>query len=235
MKKVKSLLLAATVIVGLAGHAQTVDDIINKHIDAIGGKDKLSQLKSLYVESSLDIMGTATPSIEYLLQGKGFKQESDYNGMKIINCYGEKGGWSVNPMAGVTDPQAMPDDLYNAGKGQIYFGGALIDYASKGNKVELQGKEGNDYKIKVTNGSIETDYYIDGTTYNISKTISKGEMMGQAVEITTSYSDYKKTDFGILLSYARSTDFGGFSFTTKVSKVEVNKDIDPKIFDMPTK
>lgn len=235
MKKIKSLLLAVTAMVGLAAQAQTVDEIINKHIDAIGGKDKLSQLKSVYIESSLDLMGTPAPSIEYLLQGKGFKQETEFNGAKIINCYTDKGGWSINPMAGATDAQALPDDVYNAAKGQIYFGGALVDYAAKGNKVELAGKEGNDYKIKVTNGKAESDYYVDGTAYTVSKIVSKGEMMGQPVEITVSFSDYKKTDYGIVVAYSRSTDLGGFAFTTKVNKVEVNKDIDPKIFDMPTK
>ncbi len=34
----------------------------------------------------------------------------------------------------------MPDDVYNAGKGQINVGGPLYDYAAKGNKIELFGK-----------------------------------------------------------------------------------------------
>ncbi len=57
--------------------------------------------------------------------------------------------------------------------------------------------------------------------------------MGQQVEITTSYSDYKKTDFGVMLSHTKSVDMGMFQFTQKVDKVEVNKQIDAKIFEMP--
>ena len=50
----------------------------------------------------------------------------------------------------LSEAQAMPDELYKAGRSQIYVGGALLDYASKGNTVELIGKEDNNYKIKVT-------------------------------------------------------------------------------------
>jgi hypothetical protein len=212
--------------------AQTVDEIIAKHIDAIGGKEKLGQVKSLYIENTMDVMGNQAPLTEYLLAGKGFKNETDFNGSTIIQCYTDKGGWGVNPMAGASDPQAMPEDLYKAGKGQIYVGGALVDYAAKGYKVELIGTENGNYKIKVTDGSAESTYFIDASTYYINKTVVKGEMMGQPVDVTITFSDYKKTDFGIVLPFAKTTDLGGFSLSSKVNKVEVNKEIDPKIFEM---
>ena len=238
MKRIQFLFASAALLFVAATNAQTVDDIINKHIDAVGGKDKLSQIKSLYVENSLEVMGNATSSVESLVEGKGFKSESDFNGMKIVNCYTDKGGWLLNPFAGATDPQAMPEEIYNVGKDQIYFGGnlyfasPLMDYAAKGNKAELQGKEGTNYKIKFTAGGRETTYYIDQSTYYLTKSVTKGEMMGQSIEIVSTYSDHKKTDFGIVLPNSRTTDFGQFALAAKVTKVEVNKEIDPKIFEM---
>ena len=104
--------------------------------------------------------------MEYLLAGKGFKSETDFNGSKIINCLNEKGGWTVNPMMGATDPQPMPDALYKSNKDGIYFGGALVDYAAKGYKAELADKEGNDFKIKVSDDGSEAFYFIDPVTYN---------------------------------------------------------------------
>jgi hypothetical protein len=67
----------------------------------------------------------------------------------------------------------------------------------------------------------------------LTKSIIKGEVMGQAVEITTTYSDFKKTDFGIVLPYAKNIDMGMFQLAQKTEKVEVNKAIDLKIFEIP--
>ncbi|MFI5128399.1 MAG: hypothetical protein ACHQFX_00345 [Chitinophagales bacterium] len=234
MKRVKFLFLSASLLFIVTAQAQTVDEIINKYVEAIGGKEKISQVKSIYIENSLEAMGNTSPSIESLLQGKGYRNESEFNGMKIVNCYTDKGGWAINPFTGSADAQAIPDEVYNSGKDLIYFGGSMVDYATKGNKVELTGKEGTNYKIKVTkSGGTETSYLIDASTYLITKSLAKGDFGGQSIEITTTFSDYKKTDFGIVLPYTHSTDFGGFVLNYKVTKVEVNKDLDPKIFEMP--
>ena len=233
MKSIKFSLLVLAAVTTSSLYAQTVDEIISKHTDAIGGKEKLSQVKSLYTENSVEVMGSTAPVKEYLLEGKGFKSEVDFNGTAIINCYTDKSGWSVNPMMGGTDAQSMPDGVYKSGKFQIYVGGALVDYASKGYKAELAGKEGENFKIKVSDGSNESYYFIDQKSYLLTKSVIKSEMMGQSVDVTTTYSDYKKTDFGIFIAYTKNVDTGMFQIAQKVDKVEVNKQIDPKIFDIP--
>lgn len=214
-------------------YAQTLDDVISKHVNAIGGKEKLSQVKSIYSESSMEVMGNNAPQKEYLLEGKGFKSEIEFNGTNIVQCWNDKNGWSINPLMGAADAQVIPDNIYKSTKPQIYLGGALIDYSSKGYKAELMGKEGGNFKIKVTADGNETYYFIDQNTYYLTKSIMKGEAMGQAAEITTTYSDYKKTDFGVVLAYTKTVDMGIVQYVQKTDKVEVNKQIDPKIFDLP--
>ena len=233
MKSIKFLLLALAAITSSSLYAQSVDEIISKHVEAIGGKEKLSQVKSLYTEISVDVMGNSAPQKEYLVEGKGYKSELDFNGTSIVQCVNDKGGWMVNPMAGGADAQAIPDAAYKSGKPQIFLGGALVNYAAKGYKAELMGKDGGSFKIKVSGDGNETFYFIDPTSYYLTKSIVKGEVMGQAVEITTTYSDHKKTDFGIVLPYAKNIDMGMFQMSLKTEKVEVNKAIDPKIFAMP--
>jgi hypothetical protein len=129
----------------------------------------------------------------------------------------------------------MPDDVYNAGKGQIRVGGALYDYAAKGSKIELLGKEGTAYKIKLTSKeNVESTYLIDSTSYFVTTVMSKGKMQDQDVAITTKLSDYRKTELGYVIPYAIDVDLGGqFELTIAVKKVELNKTIDPAVFAMP--
>ena len=75
MKKVKFLFFVSLLFVGMGLSAQTVDEIINKHIEAIGGKANLDQVKSLTFDMTMDVMGSSAPVTEYLLNGKGFKTE----------------------------------------------------------------------------------------------------------------------------------------------------------------
>ena len=232
--KIKNYVLPAMIALFSASaiQAQTVDEIINKHTEAIGGKEKLSQVKSLYIETTMEVMGNSTTEMESLIEAKGFKSETDFNGQKIISCYTDKGGWSINPMMGGPDAQAMSDGLYKSGKIQIYFDGVLTDYAAKGYKAELIGKEDGNFKIKLSNGDNEVLYFIDPATYYVTKSLIKSEMMGQPVDVSTTYADYKKTDFGIVVAFTKNVDMGMFQLAQKVSKVEVNKEIDPKIFEM---
>ncbi len=215
--------------------AQTADEIVTKYVAAIGGKDAISQVKSVYLESSVTMMGGENPSTTTIVDGVGFRNETEFNGTKIVQCYTDKGGWSINPMAGAASPTPMPDDVYNGGRGQINVGGPLYDYAAKGSKVELGGKEGNAYKIKLTSKeNVEAVYLIDATSYLPISVTSKGKMQDQDVDIITKFSDYRKTDLGYMIPYAIDLDIGGqFTLTIAVKKVELNKTIDPAIFAMP--
>ena len=171
MKRIKiSLLLLTAFFCSFSAKAQTADDIIAKNLDAMGGKDKISQIKSLYTEGTVQVMGNDNPTSTTILNGKGIRSESEFSGQKFIQVFTDKGGWMINPMMGGNVAQALPNDAYKAGKGQIYVGGPFYDYAAKGSKVELLGKDGDAYKMKVTTSdSVESTYYIDPATYYITK------------------------------------------------------------------
>jgi hypothetical protein len=232
MKKIFSSLLAFTTFVGLSANAQTADEVISKHIEALGGKDVISKVSSLYMEGTMQVMGNEAPTTVTILTGKGYKSETDFNGQKSIQCYTDKGGWAVNPMAGGA-AQPIPDEQYKANREQVNVGGALVDYASKGYTATLLGKEGNNYKIKLSKDQTETMYYIDAGTYYISKVERKGNMQGQDIQIVITFADYKKADGGLAIPRTMAMDFGQFQLTANYTKVEVNKKVDPAIFDMP--
>lgn len=232
-----SLTLAAFLTIGFA-KAQSADEIVSKHIEAIGGKEKLAQMTSLYIESTTEVMGNESASKTTILNGKGFKNESDFNGQKIVQAVSDKGGWAINPFGGSSAPVSLPDEQYKAGEDQIFLPDALFDYAAHGAKVDLQGQEMvgnvNAYKLKFTNkDNGETTYYIDPASWYIIQAVKKGMAMGQEITVTSGFSNYKKTDFGVYWPYSLNLDMGQFALKVNVKSVEVNKAIDPSVFDMP--
>ena len=101
----------------------------------------------------------------------------------------------------------------------------------------LAGKEkvesADAYKLKLVNkDGKEFTYFVDAATYYILKVVTNETINGQNVTGTTTYSDYKKTDSGFVMPYTSIAN-QGFEITNKVSKVEFNKEIDAKIFEMP--
>jgi hypothetical protein len=214
--------------------ALTADEVVNKSLDAVGGKDAISKIKTMSMEGTMQVMGTEAPTTTITVDGVGIKSVSEFNGTKIISCYTDKGGWSVNPMAGAADPTPMPDDQYNSGKAGIYVGGLLYDYAAKGSAIELASKDDKTYTIKLTTKEkVKYTFVIDAKTFLVNTMTTDGQMQGQPVTITTSFSDYRKTETGFMVPYGIGLDLGQFQLSITVKKIELNKTIDPAIFAMP--
>src|SRR5678815_2679775 len=91
-----------------------------------------------------------------------------------------------------------------------------------------------DSKIKYTNkdGAV-TNYFIDPTTFQVIQVSATSNSMGQQVEIKSTYSDFQKTDYGLVVPNSIDIDFGGqFTVTSKLQKVTVNQPVDAAIFEM---
>lgn len=240
MKTLKTIILFLAASFSLSQTmAQTADDIVNKYINAVGGKDILNSIKTIYIESSFDIMGSEAPSTTYIVNGKGYKSVLNFNGTEIVQCITDKGGWTINPMMGQTTAVALPQDQVKASQSQLEAGGPLFNYVAKGNKVELIGKDTsggkNQYKVQLTtkDATATMTFYIDAITFFINKVISKASVSGQDLETTITFNDYKKTDFGYVMAYSQQINLPQITLNVTHKKIEVNKTIDPAIFDMP--
>ena len=245
MNKMKTGFLALSAIFSLTiasaqttdGNTLTADEIVAKHTDAVGGKDKLSQINSMYAESSTEVMGNQSATKTYVVNGKGYRNESDFGGQNFVQVITDTSGWMINPFAGAPDPTPISQEEFQAGADQVYVVDPLLNYAANGAKIELQGQEKvgdvNAYKLKFTNKyNSESTLYIDPSTWYIIQLVQKGQAMGQEVTVTVGYSNYQKTDFGVFMPYTRHIDMGQFALDITTNKVEVNKDIDPKLFEI---
>jgi hypothetical protein len=238
MKKLASLVIGLLLIAQTK--AQTADEIVNKYIDAVGGKAKLEALKTSYSEGEMSIMNNPAPFVSYVIDGKGSKSEMDFNGQKIINCYSAGAGWTVNPLAGITEPTPMPAEQVGMGPMTYDLKGPMYNYAAKGYKLELAGKEKlnntDAFKLKLTTkDSTEIDCYIDAATYLLLETVIKVTAAGQPIEISIATSSYQKTNVGLLMPFVSEVTYPGLTIVSTTKMMDLNRDIDPAIFVMPKK
>jgi hypothetical protein len=214
--------------------AQTADEIIDKYVAAIGGKDVLSGIKSIYLEGTASAMGNDYPTKTTILVGKAFRNETDVNGVQIIQCITDTGGWMMNPMMGQSAPVILPADAVKKGKMSLDIGGGLFNFKDKGFTDSLEGREDfqgvSAYKIRLTEPDIVIDYLIDPSTYYILKIDVK--YTGDNTINSRTCSNYKKTDAGFVIPYTVGITNMGYDIKINYTKAEINKDVDPKIFEM---
>lgn len=220
--------------------AQSVDDIINKYLDARGGKDKLKAIKSVYMQGSREMMGTRMAIQVTVVNGKLFRNDFELGRISGYTIVTPTEGWSFIPMRS-KKAELIPSDQLNTMQEQLDLAGPLVDYFAKGNKAELQGTENigekEAYKIKMTlNNGKEIIYYIDKETNLLIKSKQMRAAMGNYApeEIITNYSDYKSFD-GIMFPQTITNPGSGVTGgSTTFDTVVLNKTIDENQYQPST-
>jgi len=241
MKQIRFFLFAVpALLLATLISAQTADEIIANYMNALGGKDQITQVSSVFTEGTLDVMGNQGTVKTTLLSGKGYKQEIDVMGTLVVMCINDSMGWQINPMGGNYNAEKMADSQYKPGRDMIFIGGPFNgDLAARGFKVELMGQEmvgmTNAYKINVVSPeNMLSVYYFDPETWYLVKSVQNYDMMGQSMEVVVNYSNYQKPENGYAMPFSIETNYGGqFFLSAKINKVEINQPIDPAIFAMP--
>lgn len=216
---------------------QSVDDVINKYIDARGGKDKLTSIQSIYMEGSRQLMGTEVEVKVTKVQGKLYRNDFEFAGNNSYIIATPAEGWIYVPMRS-QKAEPMTAERLKIMQTDLDIPGPLIDYAAKGNKVELSGKEDVDgkesYKIKLTTSAgREITYYIDTKTDLLiqSRQMSiSTDGNGKEKEVITNYSDYKDVE-GVMFPHTLTTPgTGPAAGSITFDLIELNKKIDDNQF-----
>ncbi|PWU01714.1 MAG: hypothetical protein C5B52_06745 [Bacteroidetes bacterium] len=234
MKSFKTTILAAIALATVnITYAQTIDEVQAKYIDALGGKDKLNSLKSLYQEASTEVMGMTLDSKVWIIFGTAMRSEVDVQGQKIVTYMTKDKGWMINPMMGSTDAQPMPDDAIKAQSGRLSAGGDFYKYKENGYTGTLQGKEDIDgksnFKVNLKKEGQDITYYIDASTYYLTRILAKVTMSGQDIEQVVNFADYQKTPDGYVFPHKSTTNNPqAGDIVNTITKIEVNKALDPK-------
>lgn len=233
MKKV--LLPLMLIFSAVTAMAQTADEIIDKHIAAIGGKENWLKVKSVQMEGTMNVMGREVGVKITNLHNVGSRQDISVAGMNGYVIVTSAAGWQFMPFQGQQKPEPVPADAVKASMDDLDLQGNLIDYKAKGHTVEYLGTEDVEgtecHKLKVIRKiSGDQTIFIDAETFYVIRTSTKINMNGQEIETKTDFSDYREVN-GIKLAFSVTQPIG----TVVMTSVKVNEAVDEKVFADPTK
>ncbi|MEY3542515.1 MAG: hypothetical protein RLZZ204_1327 [Bacteroidota bacterium] len=224
-------LMLPIVLLSLNIQAQTADEIIEKYINAIGGKEKWKQVKSMKVNGFIEVQGIKINFTQQAIHNVGVRVDAEFQGQKIIDITTPTKGWSQNPFGGRSSLQPISEEELKQKLDELDIQDEFIDYAAKGSAVDFLGKDEEDgnefYKVKMTTkNNNESVYFFDVNTSLIYKEEKTVKQQGQEMKMVTKVFDYKTIPYGIKIPH-KSEQMGQILVT---DKIEVNTTIDENIF-----
>jgi outer membrane lipoprotein-sorting protein len=239
---VATLLLARTDV----ARAQTADEVIEKHLAAIGGREALAKITSRTMTGTIALStpaGEVTGSIQVFNKAPNkarslIKVDLTQFGvgeLTVDQRFDGTVGYVLDSMQGNRDITGNQlDNMRNNA-----FPTPLLTYKTAGAKAELVGKQKvgdrDAFVIQLTpQAGSPTKQFFDAETYMLVKTLTTVNIpqLGQDVEQVGEFADYRAVD-GVKVPHTVKSTNPVQSFTITVSSVEHNKPIDDALFVKP--
>lgn len=240
MKRTTWIVAACAALIALPAHAQTADELIAKNLKAKGGLEKIKAVKTLRATGHLTLApGMEAPFVMTLKRPNEMRMEVTVQGTVGVQAFDGHSAWAFLPFMGQTSPTPLTDEQAKMVEEQADFDGPLVDYKTKGMKVEAAGRDTVDgvsaYKLKLTRADGQVRYlFLDPERYLEIKTAGRRNIGGTEMDVESRISDYKEVG-GILMAHTIESGVTGASQRQKISidHYEPNIEVAESAFVMP--
>ena len=240
LMRLRTLSTALLFLLPAVASAQTVEEIVAKVIVARGGAAKLRAVRAERVSGKISFGDVTGPFVVELKRPLKMHMQLTIQNQTMVRVYdGKSQGWANNPFAGKMNPDPMTEDELKNITEESDFDGPLLDYKSKGNQVELVGKDKfNDkdvWRVKMATKNGDVRFYLfDASSYDLLKWEGKRKYENQELPVESYFSDYR--DVGGL-RFAFGIDSGSspteLSQKIRIEKIELNPEINEAEFGKP--
>lgn len=217
----------------------TVDQVVAKAIEALGGLDRWDQVQSLRYSGSFSTFSSSRPFQIQRKRPNLYRFDHYFgDGERTLAFDGETAWWlNLALAARVPWPEETPIADAIEILGDAEFGSPLLDYQQKGHRVTLEGLTDYDgepaweVKIHLAHGGVET-WYFDPQTFLPVVRISSGSDLRQPTTKKVFFLAYQEFD-GLVLPHRMDIELGFRYQSLEVEKVEINPEIADDLFRMP--
>ncbi len=206
----------------------TVQSVIDKYFEAIGGKDKVAGIQSLKLVYEGSAMG-ATIKIEEKRTAENFSQITFMNGSAMggLIAKGDELSAKQGPNS-IPLPPNMQKDLLNSTGIFVEQRIASNPDARIAGTEDVDGKEA--IKIEVPGTVVQTTYFYDVETGLKVKEVQVTSMNGQTQNQEAALKEYKEVD-GILFPSIRTSALGPQTVDFKLTEAVINSGITEADFE----
>jgi hypothetical protein len=233
---------ALTVVAGPAA-AQTVDELVARHIAARGGMDKLKAIQTLKITRTVGTgIGNNVKVIVYKKRPSLYRGEqgpATAGATLVPRGINESDAWDTVQGKIVTRPEPAEAETRDLDGD---FDGLLVDWKEKGHTVTFDGREklstGEALKLKVKlKSGGERVVYLDASTYlERRQTGTLSLLNGRKVNSVIDYSNWRDVNgvkFPFDITEDRTGDMPAQSFVVYTEKIEANVPMDDALFATP--
>jgi hypothetical protein len=242
---VPSALAVVATLLPIQGQAQSLDDIVARHIEARGGKEKLKAVQTVKLTRTV-ATGIGSP-IKVVLYKKRpnlvrLEQGSTQPGAALIpRGISADAVWDTVQGKPVARPAQIAAEARDV---EGDFDGLLVDWKEKGHTITLDGREklpgGEVYKLQATlKSGLKRTIYVDAKTFLERRHTGVLNLPGgRQFEVTITFDNWRDVE-GVKYPFDITEERTGkepvVSLVTYTEKIEINPPLDDAIFAMPSK
>ncbi|MCJ7580231.1 MAG: hypothetical protein MUP98_06825, partial [Candidatus Aminicenantes bacterium] len=219
----------------------TVDDIIQKNIEARGGAENWAKVQNITMEGIYVSFSEPAPFKIWRQRPDLYRFDSKRINQVVIHAYDGQQAWWINPLMGPPHdkPQIIPaqNNLDKVTLRERLFEPVFWNYAEKSHQVELEGKENFDdkdcYKLKVTLADSSVEFwFIDAESFLEVGMTGDTYDFGVKNSLETFFSSYEDVD-GLKFPFLIESEYGQRYRSMEIENIEINTEIDPSVFAVP--
>jgi len=242
MKKTLTICFLGLFLVSLSvavGFGQTTKEILDKMIDAQGGRKVLAALKDTTITATIELaqQGMSGNLAIYQKEPDKMRMDIEIQGMVITQAFDGVKGWQINPMvAGGTAAEMSESETRDFKKQAMGNDSFLnpdkygISYAFKG-KEKIQDKEYLVLEQSYADGKKVT-MFVDPVTYLTYKAKAMVNQMGIEIDQETIFGDYRKEGDTVAAHTMTVFQSGAEAVKMTFNKIAFNTGILDSLFKM---
>jgi hypothetical protein len=231
-----------TVLAAAPGAAQTVDDVVARHIQARGGEQKLKAIETIKITRTIGTPFTRVDQVVYRKRPNLLRiEQTPVGAATTASGINADAVWDPAP-GGKTAIRPEPMAAQAREVDADFDGDLLVAWKTKGHTVALDGREtigGVDtWKLTVTtkSGAVR-QIFLDATTYLDYQHVGSMPLPNKRTrEFTITFGNWQEVDgvkFAFDADEERREGIINQSLATYTHKIEINVPMDDALFKTP--